>query len=60
MAEKKYNILYKNTEKDKPRPFRSGVTEEQVDIFWNSLKFWEKHHIVIEEVKERGDGFDRI
>lgn len=56
MAEqKRYNLLYRNTEQDRPRPFKSGLTEEQVDIFWNSLKFWEKHHIVVEEVKERDE-----
>lgn len=55
MAEKKYNLLYRNTEHDRPRPFKNGLTEQQVDEFWNSLKFWEKHHIVVEEDRERDE-----
>jgi len=55
VAQKRYNILYRNTEQDRPKSLRSGVTEEQVDIFWNSLKFWERHHIVIEEAQERDE-----
>ena len=43
---KVYDLYYIT---DKPKFFRGGLTEEQMDKFWNSLSFWQKSQIQIKE-----------
>lgn len=31
--------------------FKENVTEDVVDKFWNSLKWWERNHVEIRESK---------
>lgn len=43
---KVYDIFFRA---DTPRLMRKGLTEEQVDKFWASLKWWQKDAIDIKE-----------
>lgn len=58
---KRYNVYFNPS--GTPRLMRSGLTEEQMDKFWNSLKFWQKQSLKVEEVDDkqitRGDDYER-
>lgn len=39
-----YDVYFKAST---PKLMRSGLTEQQVDEFWNSIKWWERQTIEI-------------
>ena len=53
---KVYDLYYVT---DRPKFFRGGLTEEQMDKFWNSLPFWQKAHIqIVEREIQKNDDRD--
>lgn len=52
---KVYDLFFRA---DTPRLMKKGLTEEQVDKFWNSLEWWKRDSIDIKE-REIPDKDDR-